>query len=37
VAADVRGGTLADCGHYLAEERPRTVADAMIHFFGDGR
>jgi len=32
VAADVRGGTLADCGHYMPEERPATVAGALIRF-----
>lgn len=30
VAADVRGATLPDCGHFLAEERPDEVADAVI-------
>ncbi len=32
VATDVRGGTLADCGHYMPEERPATVADILIRF-----
>ncbi len=32
VAADVRGGTVAGCGHYTPEERPGTVAQALIRF-----
>jgi pimeloyl-ACP methyl ester carboxylesterase len=35
VATDVRGGTVNDCGHYMPEERPRTVADALIRFLSD--
>ena len=36
VATDVRGGTLADCGHYMPEERPATVADILIRFLSSG-
>ena len=32
VATDARGGTLRDCGHYMPEERPATVAGALIGF-----
>lgn len=31
-ATDVRGGVIRDCGHYMPEERPHTVADALIRF-----
>jgi pimeloyl-ACP methyl ester carboxylesterase len=34
VASDVRGGTIKDCGHYLPEECPQTVADQIIRFIG---
>lgn len=34
VAADVRGGVFADCGHYLPEEAPRAVAEQIIRFMG---
>ena len=33
-AADVRGGVFADCGHYMAEEAPRAVAEQIIRFMG---
>ena len=32
VAADVRGGTVTGCGHYMPEERPGTIAQALIRF-----
>jgi pimeloyl-ACP methyl ester carboxylesterase len=32
VAADVRGSLFADCGHYVAEEAPRAVAEQIIRF-----
>lgn len=35
VAADVRGGAL-DCGHYLPEEAPAALCDALIPFLTDG-
>jgi pimeloyl-ACP methyl ester carboxylesterase len=33
-AADVRGGVFAGCGHYVAEEAPRAVAEQIIGFMG---
>ena len=35
VASDVRGGTISDCGHYMPEERPRTIADALNRFLSE--
>lgn len=35
VAADVRGAAL-DCGHYLPEEAPAALCDALIPFLTDG-
>ena len=35
VADDVRGGIVADCGHWLAEEKPEVVAAALLEFFGE--
>ena len=32
VADDVRGGVLADCGHYVPEEAPRAVLDQLRRF-----
>jgi pimeloyl-ACP methyl ester carboxylesterase len=32
VAADVRGGVFAGCGHYMPEEAPRAVAEQIIRF-----
>jgi pimeloyl-ACP methyl ester carboxylesterase len=32
VAADVRGAVFAGCGHYVAEEAPRAVAEQIIRF-----
>jgi pimeloyl-ACP methyl ester carboxylesterase len=32
VADDVRGGVLNDCGHYMPEEAPRTVARLILEF-----
>jgi pimeloyl-ACP methyl ester carboxylesterase len=32
-ASDVRQEVLADCGHYVAEERPEEVADLLLSFF----
>jgi len=34
VAADVRGGVFAGCGHYMPEEAPRAVAEQIIRFMG---
>lgn len=33
-ALQVQGEAL-DCGHFLAEEQPEAVIDALVHFFGD--
>ena len=35
VATDVRGGVLPDCGHWLAEEQPGLLSDALMNFFGE--
>jgi pimeloyl-ACP methyl ester carboxylesterase len=35
VAADVRGGVLPDCGHWLAEEQPALLTDELMAFFGE--
>jgi pimeloyl-ACP methyl ester carboxylesterase len=35
VAEDVRGGLIADCGHWVAEEQPHFVADELLKFFGE--
>jgi len=34
-ADDVRGGTIAFCGHFLPEEQPVSVANALLDFFGE--
>jgi pimeloyl-ACP methyl ester carboxylesterase len=33
VASDVQGGVVAHCGHYMPEESPDAVSDALIRFF----
>jgi pimeloyl-ACP methyl ester carboxylesterase len=33
LASDVQGGVIADCGHYMPEERPEDISRALIHFF----
>jgi pimeloyl-ACP methyl ester carboxylesterase len=35
VALDVRGGVIEDCGHWMPEEKPEAVAQAMLAFFAD--
>ena len=35
VATDVRGEEVPDCGHYVAEERPRVVIDRVLDFAGE--
>jgi pimeloyl-ACP methyl ester carboxylesterase len=35
VAADVRGGLIPNCGHWVAEEQPAFVADQLMDFFGE--
>lgn len=32
VATDVRGGVMADCGHWIPEEQPGRLAEALLHF-----
>lgn len=32
--ADIRSGTVADCGHFQPEEQPEAVADAFRQLFG---
>ena len=34
VAERVEGGVLADCGHWMAEEQPAALAEALLAFFG---
>jgi pimeloyl-ACP methyl ester carboxylesterase len=34
VAAHVRGGVFQECGHYMPEEAPRSLADQIINFMG---
>lgn len=33
VAIDAEGGTIPDCGHWMAEEQPRELADRLRAFF----
>lgn len=33
VAEDVRGGVVADCGHWIAEEQPEFLQREMLNFF----
>jgi pimeloyl-ACP methyl ester carboxylesterase len=35
VADDVRGAAIADCGHYLPEEQPDSVAEHLLRFAGE--
>ena len=37
VAADADGGTIPDCGHWMAEERPQELADRLVAFWGRKR
>ena len=30
---NVQGGVIADCGHYIPEEQPAALAEAMLRFF----
>jgi len=32
IASDVSGGVFEGCGHYMAEEAPRAVAEQVIRF-----
>ena len=35
IAEDVRGGVLADCGHWIPEERPQWVVEQLLAFFDE--
>jgi microsomal epoxide hydrolase len=35
LAEDVRSSIVAHCGHFIPEEQPQAVADAMIAFFSE--
>ncbi len=35
VAADVRGGVVEGCGHWIPEERPDWVVEQLLAFFGE--
>jgi hypothetical protein len=35
VADDVRGGMVANCGNWLAEEQPAVLCDELMRFFGE--
>ena len=37
VAEDVRGGIVADCGHWIPEEKPDILCDELLRFFGEER
>jgi len=33
IARDVRGGAIADCGHFIPEEQPAALAERLLAFF----
>ena len=35
VAANVRGGVVEDCGHWIPEEKPKWVVGEILNFFGE--
>jgi pimeloyl-ACP methyl ester carboxylesterase len=35
LGADVRGGVVKDCGHYIPEEQPEILSQKMLEFFGE--
>ena len=35
IASDVRGGAIAECGHFIPEEQPKLLAEHLSRFFGD--
>jgi pimeloyl-ACP methyl ester carboxylesterase len=37
VALDVRGGVIEDCGHWMAEDKPEEIAQALLEFFSHER
>jgi microsomal epoxide hydrolase len=34
IAHDVRGGAIAECGHFIPEEQPALLAQRLLAFFG---
>jgi pimeloyl-ACP methyl ester carboxylesterase len=34
IARDVRGGAIAECGHFIPEEQPALLAERLLAFFG---
>ncbi len=34
-AEDVRGGVVANCGHFIPEEQPEVAAPELIAFLGE--
>jgi len=37
VARDVRGLVIADCGHFVPEEQPERLSEALLDFFAEGQ
>lgn len=37
VAADVRGGVIEDCGHWIPEEQPRALLDWLLPFLAEDK
>jgi pimeloyl-ACP methyl ester carboxylesterase len=35
IASDVRGGAIAECGHFIPEEQASVLAQHLLEFFGD--
>jgi pimeloyl-ACP methyl ester carboxylesterase len=35
VAANVRGGVIERCGHWIADERPESLTEQLLAFFGE--
>jgi pimeloyl-ACP methyl ester carboxylesterase len=33
IARDVRGGAIAECGHFIPEEQPALLAERLLGFF----
>jgi pimeloyl-ACP methyl ester carboxylesterase len=33
LAARVEGGAIKDCGHFVVEEQPEILAEALLEFF----
>ena len=34
IAADVRGGVIPECGHFIPEEQPQALAERLLDFLG---